>query len=101
VLREMVKFAPLNLAQPVYLGRFDCIFCMNVLIYFSVELRSTLIQRFYESLEPGGYLFLGHAESVSEAPVKFHQTFINGERLLQKPFQHGTPGLSRPTEVVQ
>ena len=64
VLREMVKFAPMNLAQPLYLGRFDCIFCMNVLIYFSEELRRRLIQRFYEYLEPGGYLFLGHAESV-------------------------------------
>jgi chemotaxis protein methyltransferase CheR len=85
VLREMVKFAPLNLAQPLYLGRFDCIFCMNVLIYFGAELRSKLIQRFFEYLEPGGYLFLGHAESVANVPVKFHQTFMNGARLLQKP----------------
>jgi chemotaxis protein methyltransferase CheR len=84
-LREMVKFAPMNLAQPVYLGRFECIFCMNVLIYFSAELRSKLIQRFYQYLEPGGYLFLGHAESVANVPVKFHQTFMNGARLLQKP----------------
>ena len=100
VLREKVKFAPLNLAQPVYLGRFDCIFCMNVLIYFSAELRCKLIQRFYESLEPGGYLFLGHAESVSDAPVKFHQSFMNGERLLQKPL-HPPAGPARMTEVVQ
>ena len=88
VLREMVKFAPMNLAQPLYLGRFDCIFCMNVLIYFGAELRSKLIQRFYEYLEPGGYLFLGHAESVANVPVKFNQTFINGARLLQKPLNH-------------
>jgi chemotaxis protein methyltransferase CheR len=84
----MVKFAPMNLAQPLYLGRFDCIFCMNVLIYFGEELRSKLIQRFYETLEPGGYLFLGHAESVANAPVRFHQTFLNGARLLQKPMQN-------------
>ena len=83
----MVKFAPMNLAQPVYLGRFDCIFCMNVLIYFGEELRSKLIQRFYEYLEPGGYLFLGHAESVANVPVKFNQKFMNGARLLQKPLQ--------------
>ncbi len=86
-LREMVKFAPMNLAQPVYLGRFDCIFCMNVLIYFGAELRSMLIQRFYENLQPGGYLFLGHAESVAGVPVKFHQTIMNGARLLQKPLE--------------
>ena len=87
VLRNMVRFAPMNLAQPVYLGKFDCIFCMNVLIYFGEELRSKLIQRFYEYLEPGGYLFLGHAESAANAPVKFQQKFINGARLLQKPLQ--------------
>jgi chemotaxis protein methyltransferase CheR len=85
VLRAMVKFAPMNLAQPVYLGRFDCIFCMNVLIYFGEELRSKLIQRFYEYLEPGGYLFLGHAESAANVPVRFNQTYMNGARLLQKP----------------
>jgi chemotaxis protein methyltransferase CheR len=85
VLRDMVKFAPMNLAQPVYLGRFECIFCMNVLIYFGAELRCRLIQRFYEYLEPGGYLFLGHAESVANAPVRFKQTIMNGTRLLQKP----------------
>jgi chemotaxis protein methyltransferase CheR len=88
LLREMVKFAPMNLAQPVYLGRFECIFCMNVLIYFSAELRSKLIQRFYEYLEPGGYLFLGHAESVANVPVKFNQIFMNGARLLQKPLNY-------------
>jgi chemotaxis protein methyltransferase CheR len=85
LLREMVQFAPMNLAQLVYLGRFDCIFCMNVLIYFGEELRSRLIQRFYEYLAPGGYLFLGHAESVANVPVRFHQTILNGTRMLQKP----------------
>jgi chemotaxis protein methyltransferase CheR len=87
-LREMVQFAPMNLAQPVYLGRFDCIFCMNVLIYFGEALRSKLIQRFFEYLEPGGYLFLGHAESVANVPVKFNQTIMNGARLLQKPLDY-------------
>jgi chemotaxis protein methyltransferase CheR len=87
-LRGMVTFAPMNLAQPVYLGRFDCIFCMNVMIYFGEELRSSLIQRFYETLEPGGYLFLGHAESVANVPVRFLQKFVDGARLLQKPPQH-------------
>jgi chemotaxis protein methyltransferase CheR len=92
VLREMVKFAPMNLAQPVYLGRFDCIFCMNVLIYFGEELRTKLIQRFYEYLEPGGYLFLGHAESVANVPVKFNQTIMHGARLLQKPLRERAAG---------
>lgn len=84
-IRNMVSFAPMNLAQAVYMGRFDCIFCMNVLIYFSEERRNALVQRFYEYLESGGYLFLGHAETVAGAPVKF-QTIINRDsRIYQKP----------------
>ncbi|MFB3916942.1 MAG: protein-glutamate O-methyltransferase CheR [Terriglobales bacterium] len=84
-IRNMVSFAPMNLAQAVYMGRFDCIFCMNVLIYFSEERRNALVQRFHDYLEPGGYLFLGHAETVAGTPVKF-QTIINRDaRIYQKP----------------
>jgi chemotaxis protein methyltransferase CheR len=84
-LRNMVTFAPMNLAQVVYMGKFDCIFCMNVLIYFSEERRAQLIQRFYEYLEPGGYLFLGHAESISKADVKFETHIYRDARIYQKP----------------
>jgi chemotaxis protein methyltransferase CheR len=49
----------------------DCIFCMNVLMYFSEERRNELLQRFYDTLEPGGLFFLGHSESMKTAPVKF------------------------------
>ena len=92
-LRGMVKFTPMNLAQPVYQGRFDCIFCMNVLIYFGDSLRSKLLQRFYDALEPGGYLCLGHAESAADAPVKFQTRFLNGARLLQKPLAQAAGGM--------
>ena len=84
-IRNMVTFAPMNLAQVVYMGKFDCIFCMNVLIYFSEERQSQLIQRFYEYLEPGGYLFLGHAESVTKADVNFETHVYQDSRLYQKP----------------
>jgi len=39
-----------------------------VLIYFTEERRRNLVQRFYDSLEPGGYLFLGHSESIPKCP---------------------------------
>jgi chemotaxis protein methyltransferase CheR len=84
-IRNMVTYAPMNLAQVVYMGRFDCIFCMNVLIYFSEERQAQLVQRFYEYLEPGGYLFLGHAESVSKCDVKFDTHTIRDSRIYQKP----------------
>src|SRR5512142_43601 len=84
-LRGLVSFAPMNLAQAVYVGRFDCIFCMNVLMYFSEERRNSLVQRFYEYLEPGGYLFLGHAESATNVPVKFKVVVHGDSRVLRKP----------------
>ena len=84
-IKQMVTFAPLNLAQAVYMGRFDVIVCMNVLIYFSEERRTALIQRFYEYLEPGGYLFLGHAESVAKAGVGFEPIVVGDSLIYQKP----------------
>jgi chemotaxis protein methyltransferase CheR len=84
-IRNLVTFAPMNLAQVVYMGKFDCIFCMNVLIYFSEERQAQLVQRFYEYLEPGGYLFLGHAESISKADVKFETHVYRDARIYQKP----------------
>ncbi len=84
-LRKMVSFAPMNLASPVYVGRMDLIFCMNVLIYFCEERRHALVQCFYDTLEPGGYLFLGHSESISKMPVKFQAIVLNDCILYRKP----------------
>jgi chemotaxis protein methyltransferase CheR len=84
-LKKMISFAPMNLASPVYVGRMDLIFCMNVLIYFTEERRRSLVQRFYEALEPGGYLFLGHSESISKMPVKFQAIVLNDCILYRKP----------------
>lgn len=84
-LQKMITFAQMNLASAVYVGRMDLIFCMNVLIYFTEERRRTLVQRFYDSLEPGGYLFLGHSESISKMPVKFQAIVLNDCILYRKP----------------
>ena len=84
-LRKMVTFTQMNLASAVYVGRMDVIFCMNVLIYFSEERRRSLVQRFYDTLEPGGYLFLGHSESISKMPVKFQAIVLNDCILYRKP----------------
>ncbi len=84
-VRKMVSFAQMNLASPVYIGRMDLIFCMNVLIYFSEERRHAMVQRFYDALEPGGYLFLGHSESISKMPVKFQAIVLGDCILYRKP----------------
>jgi chemotaxis protein methyltransferase CheR len=84
-LRKMVNFVHMNLNSTMYVGKMDVIFCMNVLIYFSEERRRELVQHFYNVLEPGGYLFLGHSESISKMPVKFQAIVLNDCILYRKP----------------
>ncbi|HVM74817.1 MAG TPA: protein-glutamate O-methyltransferase CheR [Candidatus Saccharimonadales bacterium] len=84
-IRKLISFAQMNLASPVYVGRMDLIFCMNVLIYFSEERRRAMVQRFFDALEPGGYLFLGHSESISKMPVKFQAIVLGDCILYRKP----------------
>jgi chemotaxis protein methyltransferase CheR len=64
-IRSRVTFREHNLTQSfASLGRFDIIFCRNVLIYFSAELKTDILKRFAAMLNPGGYLFLGASESI-------------------------------------
>jgi chemotaxis protein methyltransferase CheR len=84
-LRKMVSFVHMNLTNSTYVGKLDVIFCMNVLIYFSEARRRELVQQFYSALEPGGYLFLGHSESISKMPVKFQAIVLNDCILYRKP----------------
>ncbi len=66
-LRRMVSFARLNLAHPPYpmKGPFDVVFCRNVMIYFDNPVRKALLDEAWRLLKPGGYLLVGHAESLS------------------------------------
>jgi len=84
-IRRMVSFAQMNLAESVYVGKFDCIFCMNVLMYFSEARRLAILRRFYDALEPGGYFLLGHAETLSNSPVTFEPVVLGDCRLYRKP----------------
>ncbi|MDB5069366.1 MAG: methyltransferase, CheR-type [Candidatus Eremiobacteraeota bacterium] len=66
-IKRLVSFARLNLleAQRVAAeGPFDAIFCRNVLIYFDKPTQKRVVESFAKALRPGGYLFLGHAESL-------------------------------------
>ena len=65
-LRNAVNFRHFNLLSPDYtlLGMFDIIFCRNVLIYFERAVQYRIIQKLCNQLNSGGYLFLGHAETI-------------------------------------
>ncbi len=66
-VKSLVKFNRLNLrddSRMVFMKGLDVIFCCNVLIYFGAQPKRRVIQHFYNDLVPGGYLFLGHSESL-------------------------------------
>lgn len=64
--RRGVEFREFNLLRPYdTLGRFDIVFCRNVLIYFSAERKRDILERLARVLNPGGYLFLGSTESMN------------------------------------
>ena len=67
LVRSRVRFQRLNLnAEPfTFAGRFDLVFCRNVLIYFDAASKARVVSRLLERMEPRGYLFLGHAETVT------------------------------------
>ncbi len=81
----MISFVQMNLVESVYVGKIDCIFCMNVLMYFSEERRLAILRRFYDALEPGGYFLLGHAETLTNVPVKFEPVVLGDCRIYRKP----------------
>ena len=73
-LRKAVEFTRVNLAEPadtLSYRNFDVIFCRNLLIYFDDASRKTASETFYEALNPGGYLCLGHSESMSRISSLF------------------------------
>jgi len=73
-LRAAVEFRRLNLMEPFsHLGPFPVIFCRNVMIYFDRPTQQDLVNRLAACLEPGGYLMIGHAESLNgvEHPLEY------------------------------
>lgn len=65
-IRDRIVFKELNLMESfMMLGRFDVVFCRNVLIYFSESAKADIIRRITRTLQPDGYLFLGGSESLT------------------------------------
>lgn len=83
-IRARVQFRELNLLQSyALLGRFDIIFCRNVLIYFSSESKRDILQRMARTLQPGGYLFLGGSESITGLSNAFQMQRYHGGVVYQ------------------
>ena len=89
----MVTFGRLNLIEPPYPvpRQFDVIFCRNVLIYFDDGARRVAAENLFENLAPGGFLCLGHTESMSRISPLFEVCRYNDAIVYQRPLgtRHG------------
>ena len=72
-LRNQIKFRRINFMDESFgmTEPLDVIFCRNVIIYFDKETQERLMHKFYKNLAPGGYLFLGHSETLSNLNTEF------------------------------
>ena len=87
-VRRMCQFCQVNLirAEDVSrIGRVDIAFCRNVLIYFDQQARTTVIEHLRQRLLPGGYLFLGHSESLLNVTTAFELVHLREDLVYQKP----------------
>ncbi len=87
-LRESVSFRPVNLIDPEAVaaeGAFDIIFCRNVLIYFDDDSRRRAVDGLHGALLPGGYLCLGHTESLSRITQRFEVARFDDAVVYRRP----------------
>lgn len=89
-IKKPVRFHKVNLFDReslLNIGRdFDFVFCRNVLIYFSDESRRKVVESFFLMMKPGGYIFLGHSESMSRITTLFELKRMGNGLVYQKPF---------------
>lgn len=92
-VKQYVNFSHLNLLDPFktkLMGMMDVIFCRNVLIYFDHPSRKKVIDMFHERLAEGGYLLLGHAESLINTSTAFTLKHFQYDMVYQKPVRQRT-----------
>jgi len=87
-VKELVSFSCVNLLDPYktsLINNMDVIFCRNVIIYFDREAKKKVIESFYHKLRDGGYLLLGHSESLINISNAFILRTLKNEMVYQKP----------------
>lgn len=87
-VRSMCSFGQLNLISTErfrVLGPQDVIFCRNVLMYLSQEARHRVVEAFYDRLTPGGFLLLGHSESLLNVTTRFDLAHLQKDLVYRKP----------------
>jgi chemotaxis protein methyltransferase CheR len=87
-VKELVSFSYVNLLDPFktsLIRDLDIVFCRNVIIYFDKEAKRKVIESFYDKLREGGYLLLGHSESLINISNAFVLRTLKNDMVYQKP----------------
>lgn len=93
-VKRRVRISHLNLFDQnrvSLLGQMDVIFCRNVIIYFDLDAKKRVIRTLHDCLRPGGYLLLGHSESLMNISTDFTLKHFKHDMLYQKPTLTTTP----------
>jgi chemotaxis protein methyltransferase CheR len=94
-IKRMVSFFSFNLAdadRAVLLPRMDVIFCRNVIIYFDLPVKKRVMEMLWKRLRGGGYLLLGHSESLMNITTAFNLCHLRHDIVYQKQKEGGTGG---------
>lgn len=86
-VKRLVSFGPINLNDRMQLKRVESshiVFCRNVIIYFDEDMKKRVVSSFYDNLLPGGYLFIGHSESLHNISRVFKPTHHPGSIVYVK-----------------
>ncbi len=83
-LSYRINFKIHNLIKDSYPPKLDIIFCRNVMIYFNREIQKEIVERFYNSIENGGFFFIGHAETLYVISDKFKYLKIGNSSVYYK-----------------
>ena len=94
-IRELVTISHLNLFDSHHLamlGKFDLVFCRNVIIYFDQAAKKRVIESFNSALYEGGFLLLGHSESLMNITTQFTLRHFKNDMIYQKPYRLSAGG---------
>ena len=90
-IKKHVSFAHLNLldeSRSALLGSLDVVLCRNVIIYFDLETKRRVVRTFHQKLKPGGFLLLGHSESLINLSTDFELKHLRHDMVYRKPAEN-------------
>ncbi len=94
-VRRLVRFTAANLLDDrglASVGRVDAVFCRNVMIYFDLSARRQALRRLHDKLRPGGWLLLGHSESLINVTADFELVHLADDLVYRRPLgEEGAP----------